>query len=107
MAELLAEPQCPQPVLPEPPTMAQLAEEVSALSERLAILEARLAPKPRRGNGGVCRTGWRPGRQRFGFRPHSKIPGRLVEELAAVRREREGVQEALQRTGAVNGPWKP
>ena len=80
MAELLAEPQCPQPVPPESPTMAKLAEEVSALSGRLAILEARLAPKSRPVKTGARRVGWRPGRELFGFRAHSKIPGRLVED---------------------------
>ena len=87
-ADLSAEPRSPQPVPPESQTMTKLAETVSALSERVAIVEARLAPKPRRGNAGACRTGWRPGRHRFGFRPHAKVPGRLVEdfdEQAAIR----------------------
>jgi hypothetical protein len=44
-----------------------------ALSERVALL----APKPRRV---ACRTGWRPGRHLFGFHPHAKTPGRLVED---------------------------
>ena len=93
MAELLAEPQCPQPVPPESPTMAKLAEEVVALSERLAILEARLAPKARRPvkTHAGC-TGWRPGREPFGFRPHSKIPGRLVEDSG----EQQAIQLILQ-----------
>ena len=85
-ADLSAEPRSPQPVPPESQTMTKLAETVSALSERVAIVEARLAPKPRRVS--TCRTGWRPGRHRFGFRPHAKVPGRLVEdfdEQAAIR----------------------
>ena len=100
MAELLAEPQCPQPVLPEPPTMAKFVEEVNGLSARLARLEARLAPRPRRINSGVCRTGWRPGRQRFGFRPHSKIPGRLVED----RHEQETINLIVQARAEGMGP---
>ena len=69
------------PVLPEPPSMAKLTEDVNVLSARLASLEARLAPKPRPVKTGLCRTGWRPGRQRFGYRPHPKVPWRLVEDF--------------------------
>jgi hypothetical protein len=62
--------------------MTNLAETVSALSEQMAALKARLeahlAPKPR--NTSRPRTGWRPGRHRFGLRPHPRIPGRLVED---------------------------
>jgi hypothetical protein len=81
MADVLPEPQRPQATPPESQTMTMLAESIFALSERVGILESRLAPKPRRLNTGTRRTGWRPGRHRFGCRPHSKIPGRLVEDV--------------------------
>ena len=84
MADLSQElkyPQCPQSVPPESQTMTKLAETVAGLCQRMAALEARLAPKPRRVNSGARRTGWRPGRHRFGFRPHSKIRWRLRKDF--------------------------
>jgi len=88
------------PVLLEPPSMAKLAEDVNGLSARLASLEARLAPRPRPVKTGVCRTGWRPGRQRFGYKPHSKVPGRLVEDFD----EQQTINLILQARAEGMGP---
>jgi hypothetical protein len=78
---VLEEPRCPPPGAPESQTMTTLAETVADVCRRLAIVEARLTPKPRRVITGTRRTGWRPGRHPFGTRPHPRIPGRLVEDV--------------------------
>ena len=101
MADLLAELPCLECGSAESPCVSKLAESVVALTDRVAALEAaRLAPKPRLVKTGVCRTGWRPGRQRFGLRPHNKIPGRLVEDSD----EQQTINLILQARAEGMGP---
>ena len=100
MADLLAELPCLECGSAESPCVSKLAESVVALTDRVAALEAaRLAPK-RRAKTVACRTGWRPGREPFGFRPHSKIPARLVEDSG----EQQTINLILQARAEGMGP---
>ena len=80
MPNALAEPPCSETVLPESQTLTEPSEALAGLCQRVAALEARLAPKRPVSTGRNVPRMTRLDRCPFGWKPHPKNPAMLVQD---------------------------